>query len=131
MAEIYFPAGVADDPIKGSVVWRPVSNGKFSRIGSGFTRVAPVNTGVAVDMAADYPMSEHQFNGLFLPWWLGRKLQGGCEQGCVPFWLRDPVQRTQGVRKPYRWIAQESEPMVPTRDGIGWIVRLALQRLPT
>jgi hypothetical protein len=131
MAEIYFPAGVADDPIKGSVQWQPVSNGKFASTGSGSERGAPVNTGTAINMAADYPMSEHQFNGLFLPWWLGKKLDGGCEQGLAPFWMRDPIQRTSGVRKPYRWRAQQGDPMVPTHDGLSWIVRLSLQRLPT
>lgn len=130
MAEIYWPAGVGDDPLK-APSWEPVENGVEFTVGAGQFRGAPRNVGVAVNMTGIYPMSEHQYFGLWLPWWLARKSAGGCENGRVAFWLRDPIDRSGGVRKPYRWVRQPGQAMRPTRDGEGWLISLPLLRLPT
>jgi hypothetical protein len=131
MAEIYWPSGVGDDPLRDQIDWQPAENGTYMPTLSAQLRSAPASIGISVNMTAAYPMSDHQFNALWLPWWLARKTAGGCNNGTHAFWLRDPVDRSSGVRKPYRWIRQQGQAMRPARDGLGWIITLPLMRLPT
>jgi hypothetical protein len=129
VAEIFWPAGVPDDPLK-FPTWEPIDNGLYFSTTSGNDRMAENNFGVAINMLADYPMTDYQFNGLWLPWWFARKINGGCSMGTSAFWLRDPIQRMPYVRKPFRWTRQQGQNMKPTRDGLSWIVNLPLKRLP-
>ncbi len=132
MAELFWPAGVPDDPLAETLIWAPVETGLYFSTGPGRVRAAPFDTGVAVNMTADYPMSDYQFNALFLPWWLGPAASGGCANGVLPFWLRDPIHRdARGLRLPWKWMRQENGGLAtPKRDGAGWIITLALMRLP-
>ncbi len=130
MAEVYWPAGIPDDPLQ-YPAWEPVDNGAYFNTGSGNVRVSEANFGVAINMTADYPMTDYQFNGVWLPWWFARKVNGGCSQGTAAFWMRDPIQRTPYFRKPFRWIRQQGQNMKPRRDGRSWIITLPLMRLPT
>jgi hypothetical protein len=131
MAEIYWPAGVGDDPLRDSIDWQPQDNGAYQDTASSQQRSAPNSIGISVHLTAAYPMSDHQFNGLWLPWWWAKKSAGGCFNGTHAFWLRDPIDRSSGVRKPYRFVRQKGQNMRPVRDGLGWIVTLPLMRLPT
>ena len=125
MAEIYWPAAVDDDPLQGVSV-TPVENGESFEAREGQFRVAPVNLGQSVLMSATFAMSEHQFLGIWWPWWMARKTNGGCENGTVAFWLRDPFTRT-----PMRWIRQPKQQVRIEEDGgIGRLVTLPLVRLP-
>lgn len=133
MVERYWPAGVPDDPLADTLTWTPVENGLFFSTGPGRVRAAPVSSALAVNLTADYPMSDHQFHGLWLPWWLARGSAGGVDNGLLPFWLRDPIQRdARGNRRPFLFMRQEEGGMqTPKRDGAGWIITLSLMRLPT
>lgn len=122
-ADAYWP--LADDmPLEG-FSWSIVENGDYARMEKGAIRTAPVAMGTWVEYEGDYAMSEAQFSGLFIPWWTKRASLGGVSNGVTPFWLRDPTDQ-----KPYRWIRQQDQKMTPTRDGVGWLVRLPLLRIP-
>jgi hypothetical protein len=108
-----------------SISYEPIENGEYAQTASGHVRAGIVNTGFALELRADYPMSDHQFFGLFEPWWHSPPRVGGCANGVSPFWLRDPF-----LRAPYRWIRLEGQRMSPRRDGVGWVVNLPLLRLP-
>jgi hypothetical protein len=125
VAEIYWPAGVGDDPLL-DMGWEPVENGEAFSAREGQFRQAPVNLGTSVLITPTYPMSNHQFYGLWLPWWNARKVNGGCEQGMVAFWLRDPDSRV-----PMRFMRVHGQKINRVRDGqVGFLVTLPLVRLP-
>ena len=126
MAEIFWCAGVGDDPLLESLNWVPIENGAYVETSSNQQRSAPRDVGLGVLVSGDYPMSDHQFKALWLPWWMARKRDGGCDNGATPFWMRDPIDR-----KPYLFRRQKDQAMQPVRDGVGWVIGLSLMRLPT
>ncbi len=125
MADLFWPGGVPDDPLLEGLNWRILGTGQSFATESGDLMTGPGGLGTIVTMTPTYPMSNHQFNGLFLPWWLAPRKQGGCDNGMHAFWLRDPMDR-----KPWQWIRQPDADMRPERDGLGWLVMLPLRSLP-
>lgn len=125
MAEIYWPAGVADDPLQEGLQYGLRENGASAKTDSGQDRLAPRFSAADFEISAGYPMSGFQFKGLWLPWWQGAPSSGGCLNGTVAFWLRDPITRI-----PFKWTRIFGEKMRPERDGLGFIVWLSLLRLP-
>jgi hypothetical protein len=125
MAELFWPSGVGDDPLKDSVQVTYPENGEYFASRPGDQRGAPVLLGKTHLLSATYPMSQHQFHGLWLPWWMARKIHGGCDQGVCAFWLREPWTRV-----PTRYVRQQDQSMQPVQDGLGYLVTLALRSIP-
>ena len=124
MDDIYFPGGLSDDPLLEGLQWTPRENGDFAQTDSGQPRGGARHSGVDIDMVAGYAMTRYQFNGIFLPWWLGRKRNGGCDNGASAFWMRDPFERL-----PFLWQRQQGQAMRPQADGTGFVVWLSLMRI--
>ncbi len=120
MADIFWPAGISDIPLRDSITWQPHDTGASFQTEAGDIRTAPRVAGVAVDMTAGYPMTRSEF-GVWLPWWMTDTRNGN-----LAFWLRCPMED-----KPFRWIKQPQQRIDPRRDGLGLIVVLPLLRLPS
>lgn len=125
MADIFWPAGVPDEPLLEGLEWSPLDTGVADDTESGDVMTGPGGLGQVILLGASYPMSNNQYRGLWLPWWMARMRDGGCDNGVHAFWLREPYSRV-----PIQWIRQPQQKIVPQRDGLGWIVRLPLRSLP-
>lgn len=118
MADVFWPAGIPDTPLR-DFSWQPHDTGASFDTGSSDVITSPRVSGVPVDMTATYPMTRSEF-GIWLPWWMTE-----AKNGNVAFWLRCPMQEI-----PARWVKQPGQRMDPRTDGLGRLVMLPLLRLP-
>lgn len=121
MADLYWPAGVEDIPVREGLTYAPRDMGRHFQTESGDTMSAVRVSDAGVDVTASYVMSESQF-GIWLAWWKAQT-----KGGILPFWLRDPVER-----KPYRFRLQPGQSYQVTRPSPrSVLVTIPLLRLPS
>lgn len=125
MADIFWPGGVPDEPLAEGISLTPLESGTSFDTESGDVMTGPGGLGFVFTLTATYPMSHHQCQGLWLPWWMARSRDGGCDNGMSAFWLRQPYSRV-----PWQWIRRPQEQVRFERDGLGWLVTLPLRSLP-